>query len=102
MLGMISTNYASAHKLLTHDNSHRSFDSSLVIPDHKISWAIYEDLGTNEAKFYTFEAKKGDSFYASIIIPKIQGLENYAPTLLLVEENNSVIKKVIYEKDSRK
>ena len=50
-LALISTNYASAHKLISHDDSHRDFDSALVIPDHKISWAIYENLGVNEAKF---------------------------------------------------
>ena len=96
-LAIISTNYASAHKLISHDDSHRDFDSALVIPDHKISWAIYENLGVNEAKFYTFEAKKGDSFYASIVIPKIQGLENYAPTLVMVGEDNFFRDKVIYE-----
>ncbi|MHA7734211.1 hypothetical protein [Nitrosopumilus sp. S6] len=97
-LVIISTNYASAHKLISHDDSHRDFDSALVIPDHMISWAIYDDLGTNEAKFYTFEAKKGDSFFASIVIPKIQGLENYAPTMVLVGEDNFIIEKAIYEK----
>ena len=97
-LVMISTNYASAHKLISHDDTHRDFDSALVIPDHKISWAIYENLGTNEAKFYTFEAKKGDSFYASIVIPKIQGLENYAPSLILVGEDKFIMEKSIYEK----
>ena len=97
LLVLVSTNQAFGHKLISHDDNHRNFDSSLVIPDHKISWAIYENLGTNEAKFYTFEAKKGDSFYASIVIPKIQGLENYAPTLVLVGEDNFIMEKIIYE-----
>jgi len=98
VFAMVSTDYASAHKLISHDDSHRDFDSSLVIPDHKISWAIYENLGTNEAKFYTFEAKKGDSFYTSIVIPKIQGLENYAPSLILLGEDKVILEKSIYEK----
>ena len=97
MLVLISTNQAFGHKLISHDDSHRNFESALVIPDHKISWAIYDNLGVNEAKFYTFEAKKGDSFYASIVIPKIQGLENYAPTLVMVGEDNFFRDKVIYE-----
>ena len=97
LLVLVSTNQAFGHKLISHDDNHRNFDSALVIPDHKISWAIYENLGTNEAKFYTFEAKKGDSFYASIVIPKIQGLENYAPTLVLVGEDNFIMEKIIYE-----
>jgi len=72
------------HKLISHDDTHLDFDSALQIPDHKISWAIYEDLGPNEAKFYSFDAKHGDSFYASIVVPKIDGLENYSPTLVLM------------------
>ncbi|MCE2506321.1 MAG: hypothetical protein J4F36_07620 [Nitrosopumilaceae archaeon] len=98
LLIIVSVDLAFGHKLISHDDSHRDLESALEIPDHKISWAIYENLGTNEAKFYTFEAKKGDSFYASIVIPKIQELENYEPTLLLVGENNFIIEKTIYEK----
>jgi hypothetical protein len=84
VLFLIGASPAYAHKLISHDDTHRSFDTALQIPDHKISWAIYEDLGVNEAKFYSFDAKHGDSFYASIVIPKINGLENYSPTLVLV------------------
>ena len=85
VLAFIVTSPAYGHKLISHDDSHRSFDKALVIPDHKISWAIYENLGSNEAKFYSFDAKQGDSFYASIVIPKMQGLEEYSPTLVLVD-----------------
>lgn len=85
---------AYGHKLITHDETHRSFETALVIPDHKISWAIYEDLGAGETKFYSFEAKRGDSFYASIVIPKMQGLEEYSPTVVLVNP------KVIDDQDN--
>ena len=71
------------HKLISHDGTNISFDNALKIPDHKISWAIYEDLGADGAKFYSFEANKDDEFYASIVIPKIAGLEEYAPTMVL-------------------
>lgn len=98
LISIISVDFAFGHKLISHDNTHKGFETALLIPDHKISWAIYENLGTNEARFYTFEATQGDLFYASIVIPKIQGLENYAPTLLLVGENNFVMEKIIYEK----
>ena len=81
---LIGASPAYGHKLISHDNTHRSFDSALQIPDHKISWAIYENLGVNEAKFYSFDAKHGDSLYASIVVPKISGLEEYSPTLVLV------------------
>ena len=84
LIGIISVVPAYGHKLITHDNTHRDFESALKIPDHKISWAIYEDLGANETKYYSFDAKHGDAFYASIVIPKIKGLEDYSPTLFLV------------------
>jgi hypothetical protein len=87
-----SFNQAYAHQLITHNDAHRSFESSLHISDHKISWAIYENLGENEAKFYSFDAKHGDSLYASIVVPKMEGLETYSPTLVLVGEG-------IFQKD---
>lgn len=90
---------AYGHKLISHDDSHRDFDSALLIPDHKISWAVYENLGANEAKYYSFEAKKGDSLYASIVIPKISGLEEYSPTMILVNETEDQFysEKFLYE-----
>ena len=84
IFAIVSTSPAYGHKLISHDDTHTSFDSALQIPDHKVSWAIYENLGTNEAKFYSFDAKRGDSFYASIVIPKINGLEEYSPSLVLM------------------
>ena len=108
IITVISSNPAYAHKLITHNDTHRSLDSALEIPDHKISWAIYDNLGPKEAKFYSFEAKPGDSFYASIVIPKISDLEEYSPTLVLVNgnyvekdipllESQAVMKKVVYD-----
>ena len=95
----VSLNPAYGHKLISHDDTHRNFESALQISDHKVSWAIYENLGENEAKFYTFEANKGDSFYASIVVPKIDGLEEYSPTLVLVGDDNFEKKKINYEKN---
>jgi len=86
LITIISTSPAYGHKLISHDDSHRDFDSALVIPDHKISWAIYENLGASETKFYVFDAKEGDSFYASIVIPKLEGLENYSPSIILMND----------------
>ena len=96
---LVSLNPAYGHKLISHDDTHRNFESALKIPDHKVSWAIYENLGENKAKFYTFEANEGDSFYASIAVPKINGLEEYSPTLVLVGDDNFEKKKINYEKN---
>lgn len=108
MITAISSSPAYGHKLITHDDAHRSLDNALEIPDHKISWAIYENLGTNDAKFYSFDAKPGDSFYASIVIPKIEGLEEYSPAMVLINgmyiqkdipllESQAVMEKVVYD-----
>ena len=110
LITIISTSPAYGHKLISHDDSHRDFDSALVIPDHKISWAIYENLGPSETKFYVFDAKEGDSFYASIVIPKLEGLENYSPSIILMNDEmfngenipstiESNMQKFLYEGD---
>ena len=110
ILTVVSVSPVYAHKLISHDDSHRDFDSALVIPDHKISWAIYENLGASETKFYVFDAKEGDSFYASIVIPKLEGLENYSPSIILMNDDmfdtkipssniESNIQKFLYEGD---
>ena len=96
---LVSLNPAYGHKLISHDDTHRNFEYALKIPDHKVSWAIYENLGENESRFYTFEANKGDSFYASIVVPKIDGLEEYSPTLYFVGDDDFGKKKINYEKN---
>ncbi|MCH9658535.1 hypothetical protein K0U27_07565 [archaeon] len=108
VIAVMSSSPAYGHKLITHDDTHRSLENSLEIPDHKISWAIYENLGQNEEKFYSFDAKPGDSFYASIVIPKVAGLEEYSPTLVVINGNyvekdvplldsQAVVEKVVYD-----
>ncbi len=107
VIAVMSSSPAYGHKLITHDDTHRSLEDALEISDHKVSWAIYENLGPNEAKFYSFEAKQGDAFYASIVIPKISGLEEYSPTLILINGNyiekdtaldsQAVMAKIVYD-----
>ena len=77
---------AYAHKPIVSDGNNITFENALPIPDHKISWAIYEDLEPFQTKFYSFEAKQGDSFYSSIVIPKMERLQNFKPSLALVGE----------------
>ena len=108
ILMFVTASPAYAHKLISHDDSHKDIDNALRIPDHKISWAIYENLGANEARFYSFDGKNGDLFYASVIVPKIEELETYSPTMILVNpdkienkkgfsESQNNIQKFLYE-----
>ena len=83
---ILFTGTAHAHKPIESDGTNENYQNALKIPDHKISWVIYENLESNDAKFYEFDAKKDDSFYASIVIPKLEQLENYKPSLALIGE----------------
>ena len=88
---------ANAHKLISHDDSNVELKNALNIPDHKISWAIYENLQDDEVKYYKFEAKQGDSFYSSIVIPKIESLFDYAPTIAIIGDGINRSDKVPFE-----
>jgi hypothetical protein len=86
LIGIFSFTAADAHKPIQSDGENLSFENAMHIPDHKISWVIYEALDAYQTKFYSFEAKKGDPFYASIVIPKLDPLESYKPSLALAGE----------------
>lgn len=99
----ISLTQAYGHKPIQSDDKNTSFERALIIPDHKISWVIYEDLDSFESKYYFFSATKGDSFYSSIVIPKLVPLENYKPSLSLAvveskpnltEDNEPIIESI--------
>lgn len=85
-----SSNEIYAHKPIQSDGTNTIYENALWIPDHKISWAIYEQLEAKQTKFYKFDAKEGDSFYSSIVIPKLDRLENYKPGLGLIGEGIGV------------
>ena len=74
---------AFGHKLIPTNGSNDSLENGLMISDHMISWAVYEELNRNEL-YYTFDGKKGDMFFASIVIPKIETLKNFSPSLAFI------------------
>ena len=74
---------AFSHKLVPTDGSNNSFENPLVFDDHKVSWVVYEEINGNEL-YYAFEAKKGDMFYSSIVIPKIESLKNFSPSIAFI------------------
>lgn len=60
-------NNVEAHKLLEspHNNNSR-FESALTLPNHTVSWVMYQQLGQDnvEARFYKFDNKQiNSSFY---------------------------------------
>ena len=64
-----------AHKLIPTDGSNNDIVSALEIPDPIVSWAMYEEL-SNNVLYYKFDAKKDDRLFSSIVIPKLDNLEN--------------------------
>ena len=74
---------AFGHKLIPTDGTNIDYESALDIPDPVISWAMYEELEGN-ALFYKFEAQKDDRLFSSIVIPKLDDLENFTPSLVLI------------------
>ena len=80
---MIFSPSAFAHKLILTDGSNDGINTALIIPDPVISWAMYEELNDNTL-YYTFDAKKNDKLFASIVIPKLDGLENFSPSLVFI------------------
>ena len=71
------------HKLIPTDGTNVDYDSALEIPNPVISWAMYEEL-EDKPLFYKFEAQKGDRLYSSIVIPKLDSLEDFTPSLVLI------------------
>ena len=80
---MIIPTSAFAHKLIPTDGSNIDISSALEIPDPIVSWAMYEELGNN-VLYYKFDAKKDDKLFASIVIPKLDGLEDFSPSLVFI------------------
>ncbi len=80
---------AFAHKLIPTDGSNNDIVSALEIPDPVVSWAMYEEL-SNNVLYYKFDAKKGDKLFASIVIPKLDGLEDFSPSLVFITPSFTV------------
>ena len=91
-----------AHKLLSNgQNDNSKLTSAMIIPNHTISWAVYQTLDDKDgiyAGFFKFNiTQTNSSFYAQIVIPKIDQFVNFTPSIMLLEpkfheikDNNSV------------
>jgi len=86
---MILPASAFAHKLIPTDGSNDDIVSALEIPDPIVSWAMYEEL-SNNVLYYKFDAKKDDKLFTSIVIPKLDGLEDFSPSLAFITPSFTV------------
>ena len=83
VLALFIPSGAFAHKLIPTDGSNIDYETALEIPDPVISWAMYETL-EDRPLYYKFEAEKGDRLFSSIVIPKLEPLEDFTPSLALI------------------
>jgi hypothetical protein len=63
---------------------------AIQIPDHKVSWAIYQELeGTEEVDYYRFSARQREIGFlqAGKTIPDIEKFQSFSPTVVLTGKN---------------
>jgi hypothetical protein len=91
ILLIFSFQMANGHKPLeVDDHSNSDFSTAKEIPNHRISWAIYEQLsGNNRIHYYKLTADKGERLYAQISIPRIEKFSNFSTSIALVGSNLS-------------
>lgn len=78
-----------AHKPLA-SNNNNVLEGATQIPDHKISWAIYQELeGTEEVNYYRFSARQGEIgfLHAGKTILDIEKFQSFSPTVVLIGKN---------------
>jgi hypothetical protein len=84
---------ADSHKPLKVIGSNNNFLTATDIPNHKISWGIYEELsGSGDAHYYKFAANEGERLYAQISIPKLEKFSTFVPSIALVGSGLSAVK----------
>lgn len=85
VLLIFSIPIANAHKPLQVDGNNNDFSTAKEIPNHRISWAIYEELsGNNPIHYYKFVAVQGERLYAQISIPKLEKFSTFLPSIAIV------------------
>ena len=93
---MSSFSIAHAHKPLEVESDNNSILDAVKIPDHKISWAINQEIqNTGEVDYYSFDAKKDEELYVEMTVPKLAELESFTPSVALIgyDINSELLKQ---------
>ena len=78
-----------AHQLIFSDGNNTTMENALYIPDPQISWAMYGEL-ENNVLFYKFEIDQQEPLYTSVVIPTLNGLENFSPSLAIITQQQNI------------
>jgi hypothetical protein len=65
-------------------------EGATKIPNHKVSWAIYQELeGTVEVEYYRFSARQREIgfLHAGKTIPDIEKFQSFSPAVVLIGKN---------------
>ena len=85
VLLIFSLPIANAHKPLQVDGNNNDFSTAKEIPNHRISWAIYQELsGNNPVHYYKFAAVQGERLYAQISVPRLERFSTFLPSIAIV------------------
>lgn len=68
------------------DGSNTSINNAVRIDDPQVLQVYYETLRFDQKHFYTFDAAQGETINFQLIIPFLDGLENYMPTIAFYKE----------------
>ena len=94
MLVLVTSSFqmSNGHKPLKVVDSNNDFTTAKEIPNHRISWAIYEELsGSNDVHYYKFAADQGDRLYSQLSIPKLEKFSTFVPSIALVGNDVSAV-----------
>ena len=84
ILTLTSVHTASAHQPFFEDDDF-STARPWTVADPTISTALYATLAsTRDVDYVTFEGEKGQSILFGLTIPRIEGQENFTPTLAVL------------------
>jgi hypothetical protein len=87
-----SLQLVSGHKPLKVIGSNNDFSTAKEIPNHKISWGIYEELsGSDDVHYYKFAANEGERLYAQISIPRLEKFSTFVPSIAVVGNGLSAV-----------
>jgi hypothetical protein len=82
---MALSSFSLAHSpRIVPERVHLSFGSAYQVPNASISWALYAKLPAKSIEWYRFELRTGQALYVSMTIPQIKGLEDFAPSFVII------------------
>ena len=79
---------AERHKFIdiSENYNNNNFKNALAIPNHTISWVIYQELIREaDTQFYKFQNEQiNSSLYVQLFIPEIEKYKTFTPSIVLL------------------